>query len=106
MLKNHPHQVYRDGYYLPYVLEIHGLALLEDDLVLVFHVNEPNFKPGNAVAIGHLAKKQELVVAHGIFLGVDGLNDVYDARHPRDSVEDYPVADDCREQNWCNLVHF
>ncbi len=94
MLKNHAHQVYRDGYYLPDVLEIHGLALLEDDLVLVFNIDEPNFKPGNAVAIGHFAKEYELVVANGVLGGVDGLNYIYDARHSRQPVENYPVADD------------
>jgi hypothetical protein len=94
MLKNHTHQVYCDGYDLPDVLEIHGLALLEDDLVLVINIDEPNFKPGNTVAIGHFAKEYELVVTNWVLGSVDGLNYIYDARHSRQPVENYPVADD------------
>ena len=94
MLKNHAHQVYRDGYDLPDILEIHGLALLEDDLVLVIYIDEANFKAGNAVAVGHLAKKYELVVAHGILGGVDGLNNIYDAGHSRYAGRKLP----CRRQ--------
>lgn len=94
MLKNHAHQVYGDGYNLPYVLEIHGLALLEDDLVLAINIDEADFKPGNAVAVGHFAKEYELVVANGVLGGVDGLNYIYDARHSRQPVKNYPVADD------------
>jgi hypothetical protein len=94
MLKNHAHQVYRNGYDLPDVLEIHGLALLEDDLVLVINIDEPNFKIGNAVAIGHFAKEYKLVVANGVLGGVDGLNYIYDAGHSRQPVENYSVADD------------
>jgi hypothetical protein len=93
MLKDHAHQVYRDGHYLPDILEIHGLALLEDDLVLVINIDKPNFKPGNAVAVGHLAKEYELVVANGILGGVDGLNYIYDAGHSRYAVKNHPVAD-------------
>ena len=92
MLKNHAHQVYGDGYDLPDILEIHGLALLEDDLVLVIYIDETNFKAGNAVAVGHLAKKYELVVAHRVPGSVDGLNNIYDAGHSRYAVENYPVA--------------
>jgi hypothetical protein len=106
VLKNHAHQVYRDGNNLPDVLEIHGLALLEDDLVLVFNIDEPNFKPGNAVAIGHFAKEYELVVANWVLGSVDGLNYIYDARHSRQPVENYPVADNRGEQNWRYMVHF
>jgi hypothetical protein len=94
VLKDDAHQVYRDGHYLPYVLEIHGLALLEDDLVLVINIDEPNFKLGNAVAIGHFAKEYKLVVANRVLGSVDGLNNVYDAGHSRQPVENYPVADD------------
>jgi hypothetical protein len=94
VLKDHTHQVYGDGYDLADILEIDGLALLEDDLVLVINIDEPNFKLGDAVAVGHLAKKYELVVANGILGGVDGLNNVYDAGHSRQPVENYPVADD------------
>jgi hypothetical protein len=93
MLKNHAHQVNRDGYDLPDILEIHGLALFEDDLVLVIYINEADFEAGNAVAVGHLAEKYELVVAHGVPGGVDGLNNVYDTGHSRYAVENYPVAD-------------
>jgi hypothetical protein len=93
VLEYHPHQVYRDSYDLPDVLEIHGLALLEDNLVLVINIDEPNFKPGNAVAIGHFAKEYELVVTNGVLGGVDCLNNVYDAGHSRQPVENYPVAD-------------
>jgi hypothetical protein len=92
MLENNAHQVYRDGYYLADVLEIHGLALLKDNLVLVINIDEPNFETGYAVAIGHLAKEYELVVANGILGGIDGLNNVYDAGHSRQPVENYPVA--------------
>jgi hypothetical protein len=92
MLKNHAHQVYGDGYYLPDILEIHGLALFKDDLVLIINIDEPNFKAGNAVAVGHFAKEYELVVAHGILGGIDGLNDVYDAGHSRYAVENHPIA--------------
>jgi hypothetical protein len=105
MLKNHPHQVYRDGYYLADILEIHGLALLKDDLVLVINIDEPNFKRGNAVAIGHLAKEYELVVANWVLGGVDGLNYIYDARHSRQPVENHPVTDNRGEQNWRYMVH-
>jgi hypothetical protein len=105
MLEDHAHQVYRDGYYLPDVLEIHGLALLEDNLVLVINIDEPDFEAGNTVAIGHLAKEYELVVANGILGGVDVLNNVYDAGHSRQPVENYPVADNRGEQNWRYMVH-
>jgi len=106
MLKNHAHQVYGDGYDLPDILEIHGLALLEDDLVLVIYIDEANLKAGNAVAVGHLAKKYELVVAHRIPGGVDGLNNVYNAGHSRYAVENYSVADNNGKQNRSNLIHF
>lgn len=106
VLKNHAHQVYGDGYNLPDVLEIHGLALLEDNLVLVINIDKPNFKPGDAVAVGHLAKEYELVVANGVLGSIDGLNNVYDARHSRQPVENYPVADNRGEQNWRYMVHF
>jgi hypothetical protein len=106
MLEDHAHQVYRDGYNLADILEIHGLALLEDNLVLVFNIDEPNFKPGDAVAIGHFAKEYELVVANGVLGSVDGLNNVYDAGHSRQPVENYPVADNRGEQNWRYMVHF
>ena len=92
MLENHAHQVYRDGYDLADILEIHGLALLENHLVLIINIDEPDFKPGNAVAVGHLTKEYELVVANGILGGVDVLNNVYDAGHSRQPVENYPVA--------------
>jgi hypothetical protein len=95
MLKDDAHQVYRNGNYLPDVFEIHRLALLENDLVLVFEVNEANFKPGISVAIGQFTEEYELVVANGVLWSVDGLDDVYNARHPSDTVEDYPVTDDC-----------
>jgi hypothetical protein len=106
MLEDHAHQVYRDGYYLPDILKIDGLALLEDNLVLVINIDEPNFKPGNTVAVGHLAKEYELVVANGILGGVDVLNYIYDAWHSRQPVENYPVADNRGEQNWRYMVHF
>jgi len=93
MLKNHAHQVYGDGYDLADILEIHGLALLENNLVLVINIDKPNFKAGDAVAVGHLAKEYELVVANGILGGIDGLKNVYDAGHSRQPVENYPVAD-------------
>ncbi len=93
MLEDDAHQVYRDGYDLADIFEIDGLALLEDDLVLVFDIDETDFKVGDAVAVGHLAKEYELVVANGIPGGVDGLNDVYDAGHSRYAVENYTVAD-------------
>jgi hypothetical protein len=93
VLKNHAHQVNGNGYDLADILEIHGLALLEDDLVLVINIDEPNFKAGNAVAVGHLAKEYELVVANGILGGVDVLNYIYDAGHSRQPVENYPVTD-------------
>jgi hypothetical protein len=105
MLENHAHQVYGDGYDLADILEIHGLALLENNLVLVINIDEPNFEPGNAVAIGHLAKEYELVVANWVLGGVDGLNDVYDTRHSRQPVENYPVADDCRKQYRGYFIH-
>lgn len=106
MLKNHAHQVYGNGYDLPDVFEIHWLALLEDDLVLVIYIDEANLKAGNAVAVGHLAKKYELVVAHRIPGGVDGLNNVYNAGHSRYAVENYSVADNNGKQNRSNLIHF
>ena len=106
VLENHAHQVYGDGYYLPDVLEIHGLALLKNNLVLVINIDEPDFKPGDTVAVGHLAKEYELVVANGILGGVDVLNNVYDAGHSRQPVENYPVADNRGEQNWRYMVHF
>jgi molybdate-binding protein len=82
MLKDDAHQVYRNRNYLLNVFEIHRLALLENDPVLVRYIDKPYFNPSVAVAIGHFAKEQELVVANGVFRGVDGLNDVDDARHP------------------------
>ena len=94
VLEYHPHQVYRNGYNLPDVLEIHGLALLEDNLVLVINIDEPNFKPSNTMAIGHLAKEYKLVVANRVLGSVDGLNYIYDAGHSRQPVENYPVTDD------------
>ncbi len=93
MLENHAHQVYRNGYDLADILEIHGLALLEDDLVLIINIDEPNFKTRDAVAVGHLAEEYELVVANGILGGVDVLNYIYDAGHSRQPVENHPVAD-------------
>ena len=93
VLKNHAHQVYRNGYNLADILEIHGLALLEDNLVLVINIDEPNFKQGNTVAVGHFAKEYKLVVANWVLGSVDGLNYIYDARHSRQPVENYPVAD-------------
>jgi hypothetical protein len=106
MLKNHAHQVYGDGYYLPDILEIHGLSLFEDDLVLVIYIDETDFKAGNAVAIGHLAEKYELVVTNGVLGSIDGLNNVYDAGHSRQPVENYPVTDNNGKQNRSNLIHF
>ena len=82
MLKNDAHQVYGDCNYLPDVFEIHGLGLLENDLVLVVEVNKAYFNFRAAMAIGHLAKEYKLVVADGVSGGVNGLNNVYDARHP------------------------
>jgi hypothetical protein len=106
MLKNHAHQVYGNGYNLPDILEIHGLALLEDDLVLVIYIDEADFEAGNAVTVGHLAEEYELVVAHGVLGGVDVLNNVYDTGHSRYAVENHPVADNNGKQNWSNLIHF
>jgi hypothetical protein len=93
MLKDDAHQVDCDGNYLADILEIDGLALLEDNFVLVIYIDEADFEMGDAVAIGHLTEKYELVVANGIPGGVDGLNNVYDAGHSRYAVENYPVAD-------------
>ena len=106
MLEDNAHQVYRDGYNLSDVLEIHGLALLEDNLVLIINIDEPNFKVGYAVAIGHFTKVYELVVANGILWGVDVLNYIYDAGHSRQPVENHPVADNRGKQNWRYMVHF
>ena len=106
MPKDDTHQVYRNRDCLPDVLEIHRLTLLENGFVLVFEVNKANFKPGIAMAIGKLTEEYELVVANGVSWGVDGLNNVYNTRHTRDTVEDYPVADDCRQENWRYLFHF
>jgi len=105
MLKNHAHQVYGNGYDLPYILEIHGLALLEDNLVLVIYINEANFEAGNAVAVGHLAEEYELVMAHWVLRGIDGLNNIYDAGHSRYAVENYPVTDNNGKENRANFIH-
>ncbi len=93
MLKDYAHKVYRDGYCLVDILEIDGLALLEDGFVLVFYIDEADFEMCDAVTIGHLAEVYELVVANGIPGGVDVLNDVYDAGHSRYAVKYYPIAD-------------
>jgi hypothetical protein len=82
MLKNNSHQVYRDCDYLPDIFEIHRLALLENNPVLVFGIDQPDFHPGIAVTIGHFAEENELVVPNWKFLGVNGLHYIYDARHP------------------------
>ena len=92
MLKDDAHQVYRDGNYLADILEIDGLALLEDDLVLVFDIDETDFEAGDAVAVGHLAEEYELVMAYWKLGGVDCLDNVYDAGHSGYAVEDYTVA--------------
>jgi len=105
MLKDDAHQVYRNRNYLPDVFEIDRLALLENNLVLVFEVNETNFKPGVTMTICHLTEEYEMVVANGVFGSVDGLDNVYNAGHSGDSVENYPVANDCRQQNWRHLFH-
>ncbi len=94
VLEDDAHKVYRDGYDLADVLEIDGLALFEDDFVLVFDIYETDFEMGDAVAIGHFAEKYELVVADGEPGGVDGLNNVDDAGHSRYAVENDPVAYD------------
>ena len=92
MLEDHAHKVYRDSDGLADVFEIDGLALLEDDLVLILCINEADFEMGDAVAIGHLAEIYELVMTYGIAWRVDGLNDVYDAGHSRYAVKYHPVA--------------
>ena len=93
MLEDDAHKVNGDGDNLADILEIDGLALLENDFVLVINIDEADFEAGDAVAIGHLAEEYELVVANGILGGVDGLNNVYDAGHSRQAVKNYPVAD-------------
>ena len=106
MVKDDPHQVYCQRYYLLNVFEIHDLGLLNNHLVLVFDVDKPNFKFGIAMAVGQLAKEYNLVLAHGILRGVDVLNDIYDARHSRDAVENHPVTYNFRHQNRRNLLHY
>jgi len=81
MLENDTHQVYGDGYDLPDILEIHRLGLLKNDFFLLTEVDKPNLNLGAAVAVGHLAEEYELVVAHGVSGGVDGLNNVDYAGH-------------------------
>ncbi len=93
MLKNHTHQVNRNCNYLPDVFEINLAGLLENNLVLIFEVDKPDVHLRLAVAVCQLAEEYELVVANGVFRGVDGLNYVYDTRHTRYSVEDNPVTD-------------
>jgi hypothetical protein len=93
MLEDYAHEVYRDGNGLPDIFEIDRLALLEDDLVLIVYINEADFEACDAVAIGHLAEVNELVVTHWILGGVDGLNNVYDAGHSGYAVKNHPVAD-------------
>lgn len=105
MLEDDAHQVNRNGNYLANIFEIDGLALLEYDLVLVFDIDETDFEMGDAVAIGHLAEKYELVVANGIPGGVDCLNNIYDAGHSRQAVKYYSVADNRGKQDWSNLIH-
>ncbi len=105
MLKDNTQQIYRNRDYLPDILEIHRLALLENDLVLVIEVNKSYLKPSIAVAIGQFAEEYKLIMANGVLGGIDCLDDVYNTRHTRNSVEDYPVADNCRQQNWCHVVH-
>lgn len=106
MMEAHAHQIYCNRDYLLNVFEIHRLALLKNDPVLVRYIDKPYFNSSVAVAIGQLAEEYKLVVTNGVFRSVDCLNDVYDTRHSRYSVEDYPVADDCRQQNRSYLVHF
>jgi hypothetical protein len=106
MLKNHAHQIYSNGYNLPDILEIHRLALLEYDLVLIIYIDEADFKTGNAVTVSHLAEKYELVMAHRVPGSIDGLNNIYDAGHSRYTVENHPVAYNNGKQNRSNLIHF
>jgi hypothetical protein len=105
MVKNHAHQIYGYGYDLPDVFEIHGLALLEDDLVLVIYIDEADFEAGNTVAVGHLTEEYELVVAHGVLGSVDILNNIYDAGHSRYAVENHPVAYNYGKRNRSYLIH-
>lgn len=92
MMEDDAHKVYRQRYYLLNVFEIHGLGLLENYLVLIFDVDESNFKISIAVAVGQLTEKYYLVLAYRIFRGIDILNDIYNARHPRYAVEYHPVT--------------
>jgi hypothetical protein len=105
MLEDDAHQVYGDGNCLADILEIDGLALLEDDFVLVIYIDEADFEMGDAVAVGHLAEVYELVVTNGVPGGVDVLDNVYDARHSGYAIEYYPVAYNRGKQNRGYLIH-
>jgi hypothetical protein len=82
MLKNDSHQVYRNCDYLSDIFEIHRLALLKNNPILVLGIDQSYLHSSVAVTIGHFAEENELVVSNGEFLGVNGLHYIYDARHP------------------------
>ncbi len=74
------------------VLELDSPLSLENDFLLFLGVDEPHFGFRRAVPVRKLAEEEYLSMPRRIFLGIYGLNNVNNAWHPGDFVEDDPAA--------------
>ncbi len=78
------------------VAELDRSFPLEYCLFVILSINQPDLRLGLAVAVRKLAEKDDLRMSGRVLLSVYRLDDVDNAGHPRDLVEDHPAAGDRR----------
>ena len=69
---------------------------LENDFFLFLGIDEPHLGLRRAVPVRKLTEKDDLRVSRRILVSIYRLNNVNNARHAGDLVEDHPAAGNCR----------
>jgi len=74
------------------VVELDRPFALENDFLLFLGVDESHFGFRRAVPVRKLAEEDDLSMSRRIFVSIYSLNNVNDARHPGDPVENDPAT--------------
>jgi hypothetical protein len=87
------------------VFELDCPFTLENDLLIFLGVDESDSGLRRAVSVRKLAEKNYLSMSRRILASVYSLDNVNNARHPGDLIEDDPATGYRRQQNWLYFCH-